>query len=381
VSAANLSAASAAKDIDVAIVGGGIAGLSVAQALAGTHRVRLFEREALLAAHASGRNAAIFRPLELDATSAALTRESLRVLGELLDPLPLRPSGLVLCAATRAALQPLAEVAARDAVQAEWLEGAALTARLPVLERGEVRHALWVPGGGVLDIHAVTSALASAARRAGAELSTGSTVASIEVRDGRVQGLCLHDGTRLACGAVVLAAGAWSATLGAAIGAPLPLQPLRRHLVQLTVRAPLGAEHPVVWRVDDELYFRPETGGVLASPCDATALDPQGEPPVERAELERLADKLARTAPSLAEGTVRSHWACLRTFAPDRELVVGADPRVQGLHWLGGLGGRGMGVAIGAARALARALADPSQVEANATWGRANPMNPARFLG
>jgi D-arginine dehydrogenase len=375
-----VSAASPAVDpvdvVDVAIVGGGIAGLSVAQALAGTRRVRLFESEPLLAAHASGRNAAIFRPLEHDATSAALTRETLRVLGGLVAPLPLplRPSGLVLCAASEAALQPLSEVAQREGVRAEWLAGAQLAARLPVLARGEVRHALWVPDGGVLDIHAVTSALAAAARRAGAELTTGNGVAAIELRAGRVSGLRLQDGSELACEAVVLAAGAWSAALGARIGAPLPLTPERRHLVQLAVRAPLAADHPVVWRVDDELYFRPETGGVLASPCDATPFEATADPAVERVELERLADKLARAAPGLAAASsVRSHWACLRTFAPDRELVVGADPRVAGLYWLAGLGGRGMGVALGAAQVLAAILGEkdhPLQ----------NPMDPARLL-
>jgi glycine/D-amino acid oxidase-like deaminating enzyme len=81
-----------------------------------------------------------------------------------------------------------------------------------------------------------------------------------------------------------------------------------------------------------------------------------------------LAEKLMRLAPTLAQSGVRRGWGCLRTFARDRAMVCGADPRVAGLHWIAGLGGHGMtgGVALGELLAqamdgrfseLARALA------------------------
>jgi D-arginine dehydrogenase len=91
---------------------------------------------------------------------------------------------------------------------------------------------------------------------------------------------------------------------------------------------------------------------VLASPCDQLVWQPE-DPAPDRAVLEALAGKLARTAPSLAGARVRRFWACLRTVAPDRELVLGADPRIEGLHWFAGLGGRGMGVAPAAGEVLA----------------------------
>ena len=47
-------------------------------------------------------------------------------------------------------------------------------------------------------------------------------------------------------------------------------------------------------------------------------------------------------------------WACLRTMADDRELVIGEDPRVRGLFWIAGLGGRGMTCGAAAAELLAR---------------------------
>ncbi|HEY8428687.1 MAG TPA: FAD-dependent oxidoreductase, partial [Sandaracinaceae bacterium] len=79
-------------------------------------------------------------------------------------------------------------------------------------------------------------------------------------------------------------------------------------------------------------------------------------PPVDAAALEALASALEPIAPELADAGVRTKWACLRTYAHDRELVLGPDPRVEGLVWMAGFGGRGMTVAPGAAELCARAL-------------------------
>ncbi len=105
---------------------------------------------------------------------------------------------------------------------------------------------------------------------------------------------------------------------------------------------------PVVWRVDEPIYFRPEAGGLLASPCDETPWEP-GIPPTSPEALDLLADKLSELAPALGAAKVQRAWACSRTMTEDREPVIGPDPRVRGLLWLAGLGGRGItcGVAMG----------------------------------
>jgi D-arginine dehydrogenase len=365
---------------DAVVVGGGIAGLSCALSLCRDRKVLLLEREPLLAAHASGRNAAIFRPLELDASTAVLAARSVALWSELgLDPL--RRVGLLLAAADASGLRALSAHAREHAVAHELLTGAALHARAPALVGGDAGAALLLPEGGVLDIHALTSGLATRARALGAELRLSAGVARVRAPRERVQGVELDGGERIDAPCVVLASGAWSAQLGALAGAPLPLQPLRRHLVQLYGGDGVSADQPVVWRVDDqELYFRPESGGVLCSPCDASASEPQALAS-DPAALELLAAKLARTAPRLANAKVRRAWACLRTFAPDHELVVGEDPRVRGLCWLGGLGGRGMGVALGAGELLALALrGQPSHARGDALAGLVGALSPARLI-
>lgn len=359
---------------DVVIVGGGIAGLSALARLAERGiRAVLVEREPWLAGHASGRNAAIWRPLEDDESTATLAAQSDAWLQLNLGATPIERAGLLLAASDEAQLERLSARARRDAVPCELVRGAALLQRAPVLAGGDVGAALWIPSAGVLDAHAVLTGLASYARARGGELATASGVRAIELSGGRVARVVLEGERSIRCGAVVLAAGAWNTQLAAPLGSRVTLEPIRRHLVQLDTRA-LPRGKPVVWRIgpaSDEVYFRAESGGVLASPCDAV-LAPPGMPATDPQAAELLAKKLARTAPLLETSRVRRAWACLRTFAPDRELVVGEDPAVAGLHWLGGLGGRGLAVAVAAAGELASGMVGkPSAL--------AQQLAPARF--
>lgn len=351
---------------DVVVIGGGVAGLSVACALAmrdPSVRVLLLEREALLTSHASGHNAAIFRPLEHDATSAWLARRSLGLLAALAadsEPEVLSRTGLLLPSADLAAVQALAEHARAQNVAHELLARDALVRLEPTLAGGEASSALFLPDGGVLDLHALSARLQRGARSAASmELRTQAQVARIELSSDapkRVASVVLQDGARIDTGAVVIAAGAWSAGLGETAGALVPLLPMRRHLVVLRPSAArVDAARPVVWRLDDEVYYRPESGGLLASPCDVTP-SAAGVPTSDPAALDLLAQKLKRLAPSLADAKVQRAWACLRTFAPDRELVAGPDAEIAGLHWLSGLGGRGMSVAPAAGELVARRI-------------------------
>ncbi len=345
------------KTADVVVIGGGIAGLSVAWSLSRSRAgaVALVEREALFASHSSGRNAAIFRVLDLSAGVPALALRSRELIDELLPRGAwLRETGQLLVARSARSLEPLLAVARANGVQHAVLERPELVRRSPPLAGGTAAVGIHIPGDGVMDIHAITSGLAEAARRSGARLLLSAPAEAVEVRGGRVAGVRLASGEVLGAGAVVIAAGAWSAGLGEGAGAALPLAPMRRHLAQISPRVPLPPDSPIAWCVDeDEVYYRPESGGALASPCDEDAFAPCLPPESPRA-LELLAEKLARVAPALSDASVRRGWACLRTFAPDRGLVAGPDPRVAGLHWLSGLGGHGMTAGVGAGELAAK---------------------------
>jgi D-arginine dehydrogenase len=329
--------------------------LSAAALLAPHKRVLLLEREQFLARHASGVNAAIHQPLEHDAESARLARRSRELLRELCGAQVLDATGMLLVSRHWKAIDELQQLARSEHVEHSVLDANEIVERVPALAGGEAEHGILLHEGGVLDLHLLISSLAARARERGAVLRTLAEVAEIErTREQRICGVRLLNGERLATEHVVIAAGAWSAGLGRALGLDTPLVPMRRHLMQLRVPSDAVStqSHPVVWRLEDEVYFRPESTGLLASPCDELAW-PAETPPSDPAQLQALTQKLQRTAPALANAEVQRAWACLRTFAPDRELVIGADPRAPGLYWLCGLGGRGMSVAPAAAELLA----------------------------
>lgn len=362
------------RHVDVLIVGGGIAGLATAWHLAGRGAgVRLVEREPLFAAHASGRNAAIFRQLEHDAPGVRLARRSDALLPELQGegPVLLARTG-ALYLGTERELGPLALLAGAEGVQGERLDRAGLEALVPALRGTDAAAGLHVPGDGVLDVHAIAQALAAGARARGASLTCGTGVEQLCVSGGRVTGVRLADGSVIEAGMVVLAVGAWSASLGASAGLPIPIEPRRRHLALLGPAPDVTALGPVVWRLDEGIYVRREAGGLLASPCDEQAWPP-GVPTTSPAALEQLAVRLARLAPSLAASEVRTAWACLRSFTPDGTLVAGRDPRARGLTWIAGLGGRGMSVGLGLGEVAAAAALDEPHALIEA-------LSPARWL-
>ena len=345
------------QEASAVIIGGGIAGIASAWHLAalGATDVVLLEAEPVLAAHASGRNAAIFRPLEESASAIWLANRSQTLLDAQLGTSWLKAHGLVLVSAAQQPIQALRVAAHRYSVFHESWDHQDLDANLPLLQGGEARHAIRLPFGGVMDTAGVLEHLRRGALGGGVRICTGVRVDAIETREQRVTSVLLSDGQRLPTTHVVLAAGAWASQLGQSAGADLPLTPRRRHLAQLALEEMPAPTHPVIWRVDDQVYFRPEGRTVLASPCDeAPAL--AGEPQSDRTALEPLQRKLSALAPDLGSAQLQRTWACLRTMADDDELVVGADPRVIGLHWIAGLGGRGMTCGVAAGELLARTL-------------------------
>jgi glycine/D-amino acid oxidase-like deaminating enzyme len=358
----------------IIVVGGGIAGLSAAWHLARSgadHRVQLLERESLLCTHASGRNAAIFRPLEADATLASLARRSLELFQELSPERPLvEPTGLMLLARAPETLAPIARTARTVGTPCTLEAPTRVSERLAGLCT-EGWHGLYGATGGVLDIHALTEGLGRVSRALGVEVRSNTGVLRVITKGTRVVGVETSQQEVLEADVVVLAAGAWNVELGTSTGVALPFSPIRRHLALLAPEQALPTGMPAVWSLDDEVYFRREGARVLTSPCDETAWT-AGVPQAELQCLEGLAGKLAGIDAGLGRAQVVRYWACLRTFVPDRRPVIGADPRMRGIYWLGGLGGFGMTTAVAAGEVLAHAVT-----------GREPPpaVAPQRLLG
>jgi D-arginine dehydrogenase len=333
------------SDTSVIIVGAGVAGAATAWALAraGHGPGLLLEQEVAPGMHASGRNAALAHQLEDDPVILALAVRGMARLHDLdagRDELLQSVGGLIVAAgqAGEAAIARTHTRTREAGVASELMPAAQARARFGCLDLIAFETALWSPSDGVLDIHAILMRYLDGAKAGGFSVHTGCRVDDLVIEGGRVRGVRVKDQI-IRAEVVVDASGAWAGRLGRAVR--LPLQPKRRHLFITGPLAFVDRTWPPVWTIEREYYFRPESGGLLLSPCDETNVEP-GEPVIDSAAAVLLAEKRAADAPRLADVTIRRSWACLRTFAADRRPVIGPDPHLSGLFHVSGLGGFGM---------------------------------------
>jgi D-arginine dehydrogenase len=363
----------AAVRVDVAVLGGGIAGVGVAAELArsGT-TVALLEAEDRLAYHATGRSAATFLESYGSAEIRALTRASRAALstGDPDEPRLLTPRPLLWVAAAGDHDRVARLVAAEPRLRAVDEEQA--RALLPVLRPGWLGAAAVEDAAQDLDVAGLFERYRRLARTHGADLRTGAGVARGH-RDGSGWRLWTAAGDEVHAGVVVNAAGAWADVVARRCAVtPIGVRPLRRSVAIVTApRVDRG--WPLVCEVTDAFYFRPEGDALLVSPADETPTEPADARP----STEDIALGLDRVneATTLGLRHVRTTWAGLRTFAPDHNPVVGYDPAHPGFFWLAGQGGYGMQTAPALAR-LAAAIVHSGPIPPDIL---AQGLDPARL--
>jgi D-arginine dehydrogenase len=347
----------AAEGSDFLIVGAGIAGASLAYELAPFGRVTLLEREDQPGYHTTGRSAALYTETYGNATMRALTRAGR---GFYLDPPTgfaahpiLTPRGTLLVgtAAQRDALErSLAECAALVPGLALW-SGEQVRARVPAFRPDQVAGAVWEPQAMDIDVHALHHGFLRGAKARGGALVCDAGVERLEHRDGRW--FAHTRAGEFSAPVLVNAAGAWADELACMAGARcVGLRPLRRTVI--TFDAPAGAvlhDWPAVIDVDEQYYFKPEAGRLLASPADETPSPPCDAQPDEY-DIALLVDRIGQ-ATTFEIRRIHSKWAGLRSFVADRTMVAGYDAQAPGFFWLAGQGGYGIQTASGAARAAA----------------------------
>jgi len=357
---------------DVVVVGGGIAGLSLAAALAPRCRVALVEREPRLFTHTSGRSAQQSQPTYGPAPIRRFTAATLRLLdelpGELVTPRRLvwvdrsdTPPRLAELLADMDDLRPLAVDEAIElfpALRAEALSAAALDSAsvevdVPSL-RDHLRGSAEAAGALVALGHGVT-----AARRDGAEWVVETAVETFRAPT------------------VVLAAGPWADDAARLFGTEgFGLVPTRRTVVVAAVHGePVDPRAPMVMDAAHTFYLRPSGGEILASALEdepSVAEDAHPRPEI----VERTLDLVNRVT-RLGIGEPHRTWTGLRTLSRDGLPVIGWDVRREGLYWLVGQGGYGIQTSLGLAAAVADALsgvAAEAQVETDLA-----AFHPGRF--
>jgi glycine oxidase len=371
---------------DVVVVGAGVPGLAVAwRARTRGLRVLVLERDAP-GAGASSVAAGMLAPVsEADAGERELLQlglESARrwpsFAAELHDvtgvDVGYRTTGTLLVARDRdeaEALERELDLRARLGLRAERLRPSQARALEPALAP-TVRLGLSVPDDHSADPRALVRALRGACDVAGVELRTGAEVAEV-LHDGtRVRGVRLADGERLAAGAVLIAAGAWSGGVpGLPDDARVPVRPVKGQTVRL--RDPrFDPAQPLCERILrwDGGYLVPRADGrhVLGATVEERGFDTS----MTALGVHELLRDGSELLPGLLELEVEELVAGLRPGTPDNAPVLGASHALAGLHYATGHHRNGILLAPVTADLVAGELAGE---------GGGHAFGPGRFAG
>lgn len=343
---------------DIAIIGGGIAGASLAAELAAHRRVLLIEAEAQPGYHATGRSAAFWsetyggphiQPLTT-ASRAFLATPSADFSGSgFLSP---RGAIHIVHKSRVARLSSFRDEFAGQDVVLQPLTAPTLHSRIPGL-RDDWAYGIAEPACSDIDVSALHSVYLKALRRHGGQILNNMRVTAISRRS---RGWRIEAGFEtIDCSVLVDAAGAWADDIAHLAGvAPLGIAPYRRTVIQLRIDPRAPVDLPLVIDVEGGFYFKGEAGGrIWLSPHDETPSAPCDTAP-EELDIARAIDRLGQVVDWRVERVERA-WAGLRSFAHDRLPVYGYDPAADGFFWCAGQGGFGIQTAPAAAK-LAAAL-------------------------
>lgn len=356
----------------ILVIGGGIAGVSIAAELAANHEVTLLEMEHQLAHHTTGRSAATYIGTYGNSTVQALTAASFDLFMEMSEEIghPLlvpRDSVTVFANGDEGAVDSVLAanpVMSRIGID-ELLESA------PYIDPTKVAAVVHDPSGYDIDVAGLHQGYV---RRLVAR--NGTVVKDAEVLsitfDGHVT--VRTDSSEWQADLVVNAAGAWGDVVAQRAGCtPVGLSPKLRTIFTARVddSFPPG---PIVVMHPEEFYFMVARGSILGSPADETPSEPCDARPEETDVA--LAIESVNSVTTLGIRSIESSWAGLRTFAPDRSPVVGCRDGEPGFFWLCGQGGYGIQMAPGLATFAAR-MVDGASTEEDRTL--MDKVSPDRF--
>jgi D-arginine dehydrogenase len=332
---------------DVIVIGGGIAGISVASELsvAGAD-VTLLEAERQLTFHTTGRSAALYFENYGHPDVRALTKASRRYFEDP-DADFLSPRGAMVVA-------PPDQVDALSRQIGDALQHGTDIRRLnpneaceivPALRPDAIVAAAYEPEAADLDVAAIHQSFVRTFRREGGRIETEARVASL-AHDGSWTATTVG-GSRYKADVIVNAAGAWADQVALSAGVqPIGLVPKRRTAFMVT--APEGsAQWPLVVDAHHTFYFKADGQQLLCSPADETPSEPCDAKPDET-DIALAIDRINQMT-TLGIRSVRSSWAGLRSFVPDGGMVISFDDQAPGFFWVAGQGGTGIQTAPAAA--------------------------------
>jgi D-arginine dehydrogenase len=364
-------------EVDVTVIGAGIAGSTAAAALTADRRVALIEAEEAAGYHSTGRSAAVwilnYGPPDVR-TLSGLSRPFFEHPPAGFTETPLMSRRPVVFMAPEAQRTKLAAMLAEGQGLRE-IPVADLRQRVPALRPDYAAAAAIEEDAFDMDVAALHQGFLKQLRARGGALALRHRAGRIERRNGRWE-VATSGGAVFRSPVVVNAAGAWGDAVAAIAGvAPIGLTPCRRTAAIINPAPYDVSAWPLLGDVGQTWYARPEARTrLLVSPADETPMQPHDVQPDEL-DVATGIDRMQQALDIPVQRVERS-WAGLRSFTPDRSLAFGWDHDAEGFFWSVGQGGYGIQTSPAAGKLVADLIAGRDPGEA---VGIVAAVDPKRF--
>lgn len=355
----------------VVVVGGGIAGASVAY-----HLTKLGYRDLLLleqAKFAGGTTWHSAGQVGRLRTSSAMTRinQASAKLYKSLQEETGKPTGWVqtgslMLARTKQRVQQyrrsvaMAEVLG---VECEWVSPSRVRELWPLLRTSDLVGSLYVPHDGIVDPTACTLALLAGATSRGCTAIENIAVQKLLVAKGRVAGVRTSQGD-VEAEIVVLTGGMWSRELAHEIGVNIPLAPVEHHYVVSHSTGRETTHFPCGRDPDAAIYFRGSGQQIIVGAFQTVSKPWNVDRVPSNFSFQLLPPDWQHFAAPLAEGEHRIHGLKEigierfvngpESFTPDNQFLLGETPELRNLFVATGFNSAGIACAGGAGEALAQ---------------------------
>ena len=356
----------------VVVIGGGVAGCSVAYHLAkyGWKDTVLLERDQLTSGttwHAAG----LVGQLGASSTITRLRKYSLNLYKELEKKTDLstglKQNGAITVATSKDRLQELlrqATAAQLFDVNVETVSKERIKDLYPVINDEDILGGVYMPEDGQADPIGVTNVLAKAAKMEGAQIFEKTPVEKILIKNNRIVGVQTKFG-KIDCEYVVIATGMWSRQIGESIDVSFPLYPNEHFYIITEPLDNLPKNLPVLRDYNSCLYLKEDAGKMLVGIFEPNAkpaftekgIVPEnfsfGEFPDDFDHFEPYLEKSFYRLPLLKNAGIRKFFSGPESFTPDTQYLLGETAEVENLYSCCGFNSIGIASAGGAGKVTA----------------------------
>ena len=329
------------EKFDIAVIGGGIAGISVAARLSKHAKIGLWEQEDFLAHHSSSRSAAVFIS---DYGNGDVCELNLITFHELQSKYPkilqkrglmsLEKDGEIEGFKSHSKSLGLSQISVDEAKE-----------KAPIININSVKQAAWRDDVFDIDTDLLIQTLRKECISNGVQIFTNSGINTLESNNGK---WTLN--SKIQSEILINASGAWADNIARLANLkPKNIQPFKRSMARVEIDTSHNLSSlPVLFGSDDTWYAKPDAGSMIVSPADVSPCEPHDA----WADEEDIAlgiynfEKMVETKVK----KLTSNWAGLRSFAPDQSLVIGPDADATNFFWLAGQGGYGFQTCLAASQ-------------------------------